>query len=157
MTTATSPSALSDSWKTTAFASRTIIQGALIAHEDAADWDDEVILSGSEIADDRPEDWRLEAYYPRRPSKADLAALTALFAGPAPKFTVEKLPDADWVTLSQQGLEPIHAGRFVVHTPDFPVTAAPGIRSLMHPGQPRLWYRPPRHHRRLPRHAVRNA
>jgi ribosomal protein L11 methyltransferase len=30
---------------------------------------------------------------------------------------VEKLGDADWVTLSQAGLEPIRAGRFFVHTP----------------------------------------
>ena len=138
MTKAPAPAPVPESWKTTAFASRPIIQAALIAHEDAEDWDDEVILSGSELADDRPEDWRIEAYYPRRPGKADLAALTALFAGPAPKFTVEKLPDEDWVTLSQQGLEPIHAGRFVVHTPDFPVpdnlaSIAPGIRALCIP------------------------
>jgi ribosomal protein L11 methyltransferase len=33
------------------------------------------------------------------------------------KPAVERLPDEDWVTLSQQGLEPIRAGRFFVHTP----------------------------------------
>ena len=29
---------------------------------------------------------------------------------------IEKLPDEDWVTLSQAGIEPVHAGRFYVHT-----------------------------------------
>ena len=39
-----------------------------VAHEDALDWDDEIVLSGSEIAEDRPEDWVLEAWFPRKPS-----------------------------------------------------------------------------------------
>ncbi|HEV2864973.1 MAG TPA: 50S ribosomal protein L11 methyltransferase, partial [Allosphingosinicella sp.] len=30
---------------------------------------------------------------------------------------VERVGDEDWVTLRQQGLEPIRAGRFFVHTP----------------------------------------
>ncbi|MBM3595452.1 MAG: 50S ribosomal protein L11 methyltransferase, partial [Alphaproteobacteria bacterium] len=32
----------------------------------------------------------------------------------------------DWVTQSQQGLEPIRAGRFFIHTPDFPANPSPG-------------------------------
>jgi len=41
-----------------------------------------------------------------------------LFADKAPKITAEQLPDEDWLTLSQQGVEPIRAGRFHVHTPE---------------------------------------
>ena len=61
--------------------------------------------------------WRLDAYFERKPTKADLATLRALVpsANAAPK--VERVGDADWVTLSQAGLEPIRAGRFFVHTP----------------------------------------
>ena len=64
------------------------------------------------------ESWRLDAYFEARPGKADLAALRALVPSAAKaKPKVEALDETDWVTLSQQGLEPIRAGRFFVHTP----------------------------------------
>ena len=91
-----------------------------VAHEDAAEWDGDIVLSGSEVAEDRPDDWRLEAWLPRRPRKADLAALAALFGGTMPTHAAEPLADEDWVTLSQQDLVPIRAGRFHVHTPEHP-------------------------------------
>ena len=97
---------MADSWKLTAFGDKATIQAALLAQEDAAEWDPEVVLTGFELADDRPDDWRLDAYFPRKPAAADRAAVKALFAGKAPRLTVEKLPDADWVSESQQGIEP---------------------------------------------------
>lgn len=115
------------SWKITALAPRAIIEAALIAHEDALDWDPDVVLSGSEIAEDRPEDWRLEAWLSRRPTRADRASVKALFADDAPELDIEQLPEVDWVTASQQGLEPICAGQFHVRTPENP---APEDRSL---------------------------
>lgn len=121
------------SWKITALAPRAVIQAALIAHEDVQDWDWEIVLTGSEIAEDKPEDWRLEAYLPRKPGKADTAAVATLFAGPAPELVVEQLPDEDWVTLSQQGVEPIRAGRFNVHTPDFAPLDQPGVTDFVIP------------------------
>ena len=64
------------------------------------------------------ESWRLDAYFERRPKAADLAALKSLVpSAAAASAKVEPVGDADWVTLSQQGLEPIRAGRFFVHTP----------------------------------------
>ena len=124
---------MADSWKLTAFGDKATIQDALLAQEDAAEWDPEVVLTGFELADDRPDDWRLDAYFPRKPAAADRAAVKALFAGKAPRLTVEKLPDADWVTESQQGIEPIRAGRFHVHTPDHPPSDEPGVTSLAIP------------------------
>lgn len=121
------------SWKLTALAPRGAVQAALVAHEDAADWDWEIVLSGSEIAEDRPEDWRLEAYLPRKPDPADMAAVAALFAGTAPQLVAEELPEADWVTLSQQGVEPIRAGRFHVRTPDYPPLREPGVTDFAIP------------------------
>ena len=44
---------------------------------------------------------------------------------------VEQLPEQDWVTLSQQGLEPIREGRFVVHTAAHPADAPPGGRAFL--------------------------
>jgi len=126
------------SWQITLFGPRWQIEAALIAHEDAWDWDETVILSGCEIADDKPEDWRMDVFLPRKPVAADRAAIKALFAGEdgkgkAPKLNEECLADQDWITLSQSGLEPIHAGRFIVHTPDFPVEAPEGIRAFTIP------------------------
>ena len=124
---------MSQSWKITALAPRSVIELALLAHEDAFDWDPDIVLSGSEIAEDRPDDWRLEAWLPRKPSKADKVAVSALFADGAPEFAIEKLPDTDWVTQSQQGLEPIRAGRFYVHTPEHAPLGQRGVRDFVIP------------------------
>ena len=115
------------SWKIIAYAPRPLIEAALVAHEDAFDWDPEIVLSGCEVAEDRPDDWQLEAWLSRKPTRADEAALAALFAGPVPAFEVEKLPDADWLVVSQQGLTPIRAGRFHVHTPDYCASDEPDV------------------------------
>lgn len=121
------------SWKITAFAPRHVIEGALLAHEDAWDWDADIVISGSEIAEDKPDDWRLEAWLSEKPGKAEKAAIASLFAGGPPKFAIEKLPDVDWLTSSQQGLEPIRAGAFHVHTPDHPALTEPGLRDYCIP------------------------
>ena len=121
------------SWKLSGHAPKHVIQAALVAHEDALDWNPEVVLSGREEAEDRPEDWVLEAWYSRRPTKADRQAVAALFAGPPPELTAEKLPEEDWVALSQQGVEPIRAGRFFVHTPDFAPLAEAGVTNFAIP------------------------
>lgn len=121
------------SWKITALAPRAVIEAALLAHEDAWDWDHEIVIGGFELADDRPEEWKLEAWLPRKPTRADRARITALFVGSAPPITIELLPDTDWVTQSQQGIEPIRAGRFYVHTPDHSPTDDPGLHDFVIP------------------------
>ena len=121
------------SWKLVAHAPKPAVQAALLAQEESPEWDWEVVLSASEVAEDKPDDWVLEAYFPRKPEKTDHAMVAALFGPKAPKLAAEKLPDADWVTLSQQGVEPIRAGRFHVHTPDFPPLGQPGVRDLAIP------------------------
>lgn len=118
---------MSETWKITALAPREIVQSALLAHEEALEWDPEIVLSGSEIAEDKPEEWQLEAWLPRKPSRTDKAAVTELFGANAPAFAIEKLPEQDWVTLSQEGVAPIRAGRFYVRTPEFPPLGEPGV------------------------------
>ena len=112
------------SWKLVARAPKPVVQAALAAHEGADEWDPEIVLTGSELAEDRPDDWVLEAYLSRRPNKADRAAVAALFGKRAPGLAAEKLPDTDWVAETQKRVEPIRAGRFHVHTPDHPVDRA---------------------------------
>lgn len=122
-----------DSWKLTAFADKPSVQAALVAQEDAPDWDDEVVLTGCEVAEDRPLDWRFDAYFPRKPTRADRTMVAALFAGGAPELLAEKLPPTDWVTESQLGVEPIRAGRFFVHTPEHAPSDASGVVNLSIP------------------------
>ena len=122
-----------ESWKITILGPRARIQAALVAHEDTLDWDPEIVLSGSELADHLPDDWRLEVYFARQPDDADQRAILALFAGETVEMVAEKLPDCDWVTLSQQGLQPIRAGRFYVHTPDHPPLGDPDFENFCIP------------------------
>jgi ribosomal protein L11 methyltransferase len=112
--------ALSTTWKLSLFAPKKVVQAALLAHDEIEDWDAELVISGREVAEDRPDDWVLEGWYPRKPGKAQKAALAGLFADKAPRITTEELPPADWVTLSQQNAPPIRAGLFHVHTPEYP-------------------------------------
>ena len=111
---------MSASWKLTAFAPKPVIQAALLAHDEIEDWDFRLVISGREVAVDRPDEWVLEAWYPSKPGRTQLADIAGLFAGAPPPIGVEQLGDHDWLTLSQQSVEPIDAGPFYVHTPDFP-------------------------------------
>jgi len=73
------------------------------------------VLMTSEAAG---EAWRMDAYFDSAPARGDVDTLLSLVpSARSMRPIVEKLGDEDWVTLSQQGLEPIRAGRFFVHTP----------------------------------------
>ncbi|HEY0114509.1 MAG TPA: 50S ribosomal protein L11 methyltransferase [Allosphingosinicella sp.] len=75
-----------------------------------------VLVTSEETA----ERWQLDAFFERKPDRAAIDRLLALApsaGGRRPR--PEQVPEHDWVTLSQQGLEPVHAGRFFVHTPAF--------------------------------------
>ena len=121
------------SWKLVAHAPKAVVQAALAAHEALDDWNPEIVLTGSEIAEDQPNEWVLEAYLPRRPVKADRAAVAALFGKRAPSVQAAKLPEVDWVAETQKMVEPIRAGRFHVHTPDYPADISPGTIDFVIP------------------------
>ena len=123
---------MSPAWKLSAHAPRAAVEAALLAHEEVADWDPEIVIAGSEVAEDRPEYWRLEAWLPRKPTPEDRAALDALFAR-SQAWREEPLPDTDWLTESQSRLEPIRAGLFYVHTLDQPPDPDPTVRSFTIP------------------------
>jgi ribosomal protein L11 methyltransferase len=120
------------SWKLTAEAPRAQVEAALLAHEEALDWDPDIIIAGSEVAKDRPDDWRLEAWLPRRPTAADRTVLASLF-GASPRWSEERLPETDWVTASQGELQPIRAGRFHVRTPDHALSRERGVHDFVIP------------------------
>ena len=114
---------MADSWKISAEVSKTIARAALVAHEDALDWPPDWVVTGMEVADHLPEEWIFEVYLDRKPRPADVERVATLFVGEPPAFTIEKLPETDWVTESQKGVEPLRAGRFHVRTPDHPADA----------------------------------
>jgi ribosomal protein L11 methyltransferase len=65
----------------------------------------------------KPHLWQLDAYFEGRPDAGSIALIQSLI--PSAKTAqpiLEQLPDEDWVTVSQAGLEPVRAGRFYVQT-----------------------------------------
>ncbi len=72
------------------------------------------VLVADEPDESEPDTWLIHAYFDREPSSGEIALLVGLGSGPP---RIEKLGEADWVTMSQAGIQPIRAGRFYVHTP----------------------------------------
>ena len=102
-----------DSWRTTLPCTRAEAE-AIDAADDLTI--DAVLMTTEEVEDDR-ERWRLDAYSEHRPDDAMIAQLRALVPSAATvEPVIEPLTAQDWVAMSQEGLEPIAEGRFVVHT-----------------------------------------
>ncbi|MBB3585390.1 50S ribosomal protein L11 methyltransferase [Sphingomonas aerolata] len=106
-----------ESWKLTLPCTRAEAE-AIDASGDLGDAipGDAVLMTTEEIEDD-VESWRLDAYFEHEPGADTVAAVRALVPSAAgAKIAVERLAAADWVTMSQAGLEPLSVGRFFVHT-----------------------------------------
>lgn len=106
-----------DSWKLTLPCTRAEAE-AIDASDDLGDAipGGAVLMTTEEIEDD-VESWRLDAYFEVEPDADTVAAVRALVPSAAgAAIAVERLGDADWVTMSQAGLEPLSVGRFFVHT-----------------------------------------
>jgi ribosomal protein L11 methyltransferase len=80
------------------------------------------VLVADEPDPSKPDDWVIHAYFEHSPTDGELATLQSLGCG---EPRIEELGEADWVTMSQAGLQPIRAGRFYVHTPMYR-SAPPG-------------------------------
>jgi ribosomal protein L11 methyltransferase len=86
-----------------------------------ADIDPAPVLVTSEPDDTKPDIWQLDAYFEGKPSRDVLKAIARLVPSAREKEPKARpLPSEDWVTMSQEGLEPLIAGRFHVRTPHFP-------------------------------------
>ncbi|QJB68602.1 50S ribosomal protein L11 methyltransferase [Parasphingorhabdus halotolerans] len=68
----------------------------------------------------KPDAWAIDVYCDAKPDTKMLRNIAKLVPSTTAKPTIEKLGDEDWVTMSQQGLEPLRAGRFYVHTSNSP-------------------------------------
>src|SRR5674476_1706860 len=61
--------------------------------------------------------WQVAIHFRRAPEQAALRALVAIAAGDAAAaaLTIEQVAPADWVKESLSRLQPVRAGRFLVH------------------------------------------
>ena len=104
------------SWRVTLHCSRAEAEALPESADLFAHADEPPVIVADEPDPHAPDDWRIHAYFAEQPTTQDLVLLGRLAAGSEPE--VEHLEDStDWVTMSQQGLGPIRAGRFFVHTP----------------------------------------
>ena len=104
------------SWRATVPCTRAQAEALPDADELFAGSAEPPVLVADEPDESRPDDWLIHAYFEHPPAAEEIAALACLGSG-APQ--VEQLAEADWVTMSQSGLQPIRAGRFFVHTPTY--------------------------------------
>ena len=111
------------SWKVTLHCTKQVAE-AIAADDRELDF---VLLTTEE--DEAADRWRLDAYFDSAPSPGLIAEIVAMVPG-AVSGRAERVPDQDWVALSQAGLEPIREGRFVVHTAAFPVDPPSGGRAF---------------------------
>ena len=106
-----------DSWKVTlpcTKAESEALTGEIMVPEG---FDEPPLLSTNEPDAHRPDQWLFEAYLDTEPTEAQLRGLLALVPSARREdVSIEHLPAQDWVTLSQQNLKPITAGRFHVYT-----------------------------------------
>lgn len=107
---------MTDTWKITLPCTRE--EGEALAGEfTLASGREPPVISTEEPDPAAPEQWRLTAYVDAEPDDVLLQDLQQLIPSASRELIhVERMPAQDWVTLSQQGLKPITAGRFHVHT-----------------------------------------
>ena len=122
---------MNNSWKVTLPCTRAEAEALTDDMGALADMSVPPVLMTSEIEEDNPQRWQVDAYFEGKPSRQAIAALRALVPGSADiPPQIEKLPDEDWLTMSQRGLEPVIAGRFHVRNrAEDPVP--PGMRSFL--------------------------
>lgn len=101
------------SWRVTIPCSRAQAEAAPPPEEIFADGS-AVVIVADEPEPSNPDEWLLHAYFEREPKDSELELLAGLGRG---EPQVEQLGEADWLTMSQSGMQPIRAGRFFVHTP----------------------------------------
>ena len=121
---------MTDSWTVTLPCNRAQAEALTGDHPGLAAIVPLPVLVASEVDEDSDR-WQIDAYFEGRPPKSAVQALGRLLGVSAAKLPkAVKLAAEDWVTLSQQGLEPVRAGRFYVHTASDGPDDTPGVVSF---------------------------
>lgn len=122
---------MAETWKLTVACTKAEAEAIDVDSAALAAYEPLPVLMTSEGRPDDPDDWRLEAYFEGKPDAGLLTAVRALVHGAeASDAPLERIADADWVTVSQAGLEPVRAAQFYVHTAHHAPSAEPGIRNF---------------------------
>lgn len=80
-----------------------------------SDWQTAPAVISSEPDPAKPDEWRVDIIFDHKPAQAEIDAILAQVPLAFRKAaTLEPVPDIDWVTQSQAGLDPIEAGPFHV-------------------------------------------
>ncbi len=103
------------SWRVTLDCTKAEAEALPDADELFPDSESPPVIVAQEPDETKPDEWRIHAYFDHQPGWDEMKVLERLARDGDP--ALERLEDADWVTLSQAGLAPIRAGRFFVHTP----------------------------------------
>ena len=111
------------SWRVTISCTRAEAEAIPNAGDELGGADSPPVLVADEPDPSKPDEWLIHAYFDHEPRSEELSRLEKLGSG---QMRSEKLGEADWVTMSQSGLQPIRAGRFYVHTPMYR-GAPPGL------------------------------
>ncbi len=108
---------MTQSWKLTLPCTRAEAEALTGDFEALAMLDPPPAIITREPDEARPDRWELNAYFEGKPDADSVALLQSRLPSAAKaRPLLEPLPDEDWVTVSQAGLEPVHAGRFYIHT-----------------------------------------
>ncbi len=120
-----------DGWKLSLPCTRVEAEAFALLDEPFPGLTDPPVMMASEPDPARPDVWRFDLYCAAEPD-ADLVARIRQFARSAARRRpkIERIVPADWLTLSQAGLEPIRAGRFFVHTATHADAVPPGAIAL---------------------------
>lgn len=116
---------MTQSWKLTLPCTKADAEAIALLDPDMLGLDPPPVLMTREPDESRPDEWLLEAYFEDKPSD-EAAELISNLSSSSDAPAIEGLDDADWVTMSQSGLEPVIAGRFFVKTPNDPSEPPPG-------------------------------
>lgn len=107
---------MSESWKLALPCNRAQAEELTGDHPGLAAIEPMPVLVASE-EDEHADRWRIDAYFEGKPPGVAVQLLGRLLGiSPSRMPVAERLPEEDWLTMSQQGLEPVRAGRFYVHT-----------------------------------------
>ena len=110
---------MSDTWKVSIPCTRDEARTLAADNLFVSSSDTTPTIVASETDAKRPDEWMIDVYCEQEPDQDlldNLLLLSPSATAAAVKPLVERLVNEDWVTLSQQGLEPLRAGRFHVHT-----------------------------------------
>lgn len=116
-----------DSWKLTFPCTRKDAEQIDFEMEAFAHFDAPPTIVANEPDPARPDDWEISAFFVGRPDRYQIDLICSLVPGTsASNVILERVEDADWITISQQSSAPVSAGRFFVHTSAFDGEAPPG-------------------------------